>query len=82
VISNVGFLFGKGSLLCKLTNKKVQLSDERISELQKLLKEQLDKEYNDEDARSAALAIIHFIKAKRARQQQFRRPNSLTEEVT
>jgi hypothetical protein len=44
-----------------------RISPERIKELQKLLKEQTGKDYSDEEAQEAGLAIIRFVMAKEAR---------------
>lgn len=41
-----------------------RLSQERIKELQKLLKEQTGRDYTDEEAQEAGLAIIRFVIAK------------------
>jgi hypothetical protein len=48
----------------------VRISPERIKELQKLLKEQTGKDYTDEEAQEAGLAIIRFIMAKEQRRQE------------
>jgi hypothetical protein len=42
----------------------MKLSQERINELKKLLKEQFDLEYTDEQAQEAGLAIMRFVVAK------------------
>ncbi len=42
----------------------VRISPERTKELQKLLKEQTGKEYSDEEAQEAGLAIMRFVVAK------------------
>lgn len=47
-----------------------RISTERIKELQKLLKEQTGKEYTDEEAQEAGLAIMRFIIAKEQRRQE------------
>ena len=44
-----------------------RISPERIKELQKLLKEQTGKDYSDEEAQEAGLAIIRFVIAKQSR---------------
>jgi hypothetical protein len=41
-----------------------RISKERIVELQKLLKEQTGRDYTDEEAQEAGLAIIRFVLAK------------------
>jgi len=41
-----------------------RISPKRIKELQKLLKEQTGKDYSDEEAQEAGLAIIRFVIAK------------------
>ncbi len=48
----------------------VRISPERIKELQKLLKEQTGKDYTDEEAQEAGLAIIRFVIAKEERRQE------------
>jgi hypothetical protein len=45
-----------------------RISPERIKELQKLLKEQTGKDYSDEEAQEAGLAIIRFVLAKEFRE--------------
>ncbi len=47
----------------------VRISPERIKELQRLLKEQTGKEYSDEEAQEAGLAIMRFVIAKEQRSQ-------------
>jgi hypothetical protein len=42
----------------------MRLSQKRIKELQKLLKEQTGRDYTDEEAQEAGLAIIRFVIAK------------------
>jgi hypothetical protein len=44
-----------------------RISPERIKELQKLLKEQTGKDYTEEEAQEAGLAIIRFVIAKESR---------------
>ncbi|HEY4964532.1 MAG TPA: hypothetical protein VIH90_07620 [Candidatus Saccharimonadales bacterium] len=44
-----------------------RISPERIKELQKLLKAQTGKDYSDEEAQEAGLAIIRFVIAKESR---------------
>jgi hypothetical protein len=48
----------------------VRISPERIKELQKFLKEQTGKDYIDEEAQEAGLAIIRFVVAKKLHSQQ------------
>ena len=48
----------------------MRLSKERIKELQKLLKEQTGKDYSDEEAQEAGLAIIRFVIAKEQRNRE------------
>jgi hypothetical protein len=50
----------------------VRLSQERIKALQKLLKEQTGKDYTDEEAQEAGLAIVRFVLAKEKRNQELR----------
>jgi hypothetical protein len=47
----------------------VRISPDRIKELQKLLKEQTGKDYSDEEAQEAGLAIVRFVIAKEDRRQ-------------
>ncbi len=44
-----------------------RISPEHINELQRLLKEQTGKDYTDEEAQEAGLAIIRFVAAKELR---------------
>ena len=46
-----------------------RISPERIKELQKLLKEQTGKDYTDEEAQEAGMAIMHFMIAKESRKK-------------
>lgn len=48
----------------------MRLSQERIKDLQKLLKEQTGKNYTDEEAQEAGLAIMRFVIAKERRRQE------------
>ncbi len=48
----------------------VRISPERIKELQKLLKEQTGKDYTDEEAQEAGLAILRFVVVKERRRQE------------
>ena len=41
-----------------------RISPKRIKELQKLLKEQTGKDYTDEEAQQAGLAIMRFVYVK------------------
>lgn len=52
------------------TQAMVRISPERIKELQKLLKEQTGKDYSDEEAQEAGLAIIRFVIAKERRRHE------------
>lgn len=47
-----------------------RISKEHIKKLQKLLKEQTGRDYTDEEAQEAGLAIMRFVIAKRNRQQE------------
>lgn len=47
-----------------------RISPELIEKLQKLLKEQTGKDYSDEEAQEAGLAIMRFAIAKEQRKQQ------------
>lgn len=48
----------------------MRISQERIKDLQKLLKEQTGKDYTDEEAQEAGLAIMRFVVAKERRRQE------------
>lgn len=48
----------------------MRISPERIKELQKLLKEQTGKDYSDEEAQEAGLAIMRFVLAKEQRTKE------------
>lgn len=48
----------------------IRLSPKRIKELQKLLKEQTGKDYSDEEAQKAGLAIMRFVLAKEQRKHK------------
>lgn len=50
----------------------MRLSQERIRALQKLLKEQFDLDYTDEEAQQAGLAIMRFVVAKELRNQELK----------
>jgi hypothetical protein len=52
------------------TQLMVRISPERIKELQKLLKEQTGKDYTDEEAQEAGLAIMRFVIVKEQRRQE------------
>jgi hypothetical protein len=52
----------------------MRISPERIKELQKLLKEQTGKDYTDEEAQQAGLAIMRFTLAKQRRKQKVDEP--------
>lgn len=47
-----------------------RINPERIKELQKLLKEQTGKDYTDEEAQEAGVAIIRFVLSKEIRKTQ------------
>lgn len=51
----------------------VRLSQERIKALQKLLKEQFNLDYTDEEAQQAGLAIMRFVIAKEQRKQELQK---------
>lgn len=51
----------------------MRLSDQRIKELQALLKELYGVDYTTEQAQEAGLAILRFVLAKTQRQQQLAR---------
>ena len=48
----------------------MRISPERIKELQKLLKERTGKDYTDEEAQEAGMAIMRFVIAKERRRQE------------
>jgi hypothetical protein len=48
----------------------MRLSPQRIKELQVLLKEQTGRDYTDEEAQEAGLAIMRFVIAKAKREQE------------
>jgi hypothetical protein len=48
----------------------VRISTERIKELQRLLKEQTGKDYTDEEAQEAGMAIMRFVLVKEQRRQE------------
>lgn len=62
----------------RYTQIVIRLSPERIKELQKLLKEQTGKDYSDEEAQKAGLAIMRFVMVKEQRkhglEKQHQRP--------
>jgi hypothetical protein len=45
----------------------MRFSDERIKALQELLKEQTGRDYTDEEAQEAGLAIMRFVLSKELR---------------
>ena len=47
----------------------VKLSPKQIKELQKLLKEETGKDYTDEEAQEAGLAIMRFVYTKEQRKR-------------
>jgi len=55
----------------------MRISPERIKELQKLLKEQTGKNYTDEEAQEAGLAITRFTTAKEQSRQKASEPRIL-----
>lgn len=59
-----------------------RISPERIIELQKLLKKQTGKDYTDEEAQEAGLAILRFVVAKEQRRQELggNKPDQATEQ--
>jgi hypothetical protein len=48
----------------------MRLNQKQIKKLQKLLKEQTGKDYTDEEAQQAGLAIMRFVLAKEKRSQE------------
>ena len=48
----------------------VRISPERVKELQKLLNEKTGKDYSDEEAQEAGLAILRFVVVKEQRRQE------------
>jgi hypothetical protein len=48
----------------------VRISPERLQELKKLLKEQTGKDYSDEEAQEAGLAIMRFVVVKENRRKE------------
>ena len=50
-----------------------RISKQRIKELQKILKEQTGKDYTDEEAQEAGLAIMRFVAVKMSRNQELAR---------
>ncbi|HEX7633136.1 MAG TPA: hypothetical protein VF401_02290 [Candidatus Saccharimonadales bacterium] len=52
----------------------MRISPERIKELQKLLKEQTGRDYTDEEAQQAGLAIMQFTLAKEKRKKELDTP--------
>ena len=57
----------------------MRLSDERIKELQKLLKDELGLEYTEEQAQQAGLAIMRFVLAKELRNKELKLENGSVE---
>lgn len=66
----------------KLYSGMVRISPERIKELQKLLKEQAGKDYSDEEAQEAGLAIMRFVIAKEQRRQELSNNHTFTAEIS
>lgn len=61
----------------------MRLSQERIKALQKLLKEQFDLDYTDEEAQQAGLAIMRFVVAKEQHMQELqKKPKEKLEDDT
>jgi hypothetical protein len=56
-----------------------RISPNRIKELQKLLKEQTGKDYTDEEAQEAGLAIIRFVLAKEQRKHELNKRQDKTQ---
>jgi hypothetical protein len=54
----------------------MRLSDERVKELQVLLKELYGVDYTAEQAQEAGLAILRFVLAKTQRRQQLAKKES------
>jgi len=52
-----------------------RISKQRIRELQKLLKEQTGRDYTDEEAQEAGLAIMRFVIVKHERQHRLTCPD-------
>ena len=50
-----------------------RISQELIKELQKLLKEQTGKDYTDEEAQEAGMAIMRFVLVKEQSKRQLQR---------
>lgn len=48
----------------------VKLSPKQIKELEKLLQEETGKDYTDEEAQEAGLAIMRFVYAKMQRERK------------
>lgn len=56
-----------------------RISPDRIKELQKLLKEQAGKDYTEEEAQEAGLAIMRFVLVKEQRRHETnQKPKSKT----
>lgn len=58
----------------------MRLSSERIEILQALLKEQTGKNYTDEQAQEAGLAIMRFVLAKAQRNRQLNKNKEIKNE--
>jgi hypothetical protein len=50
----------------------MRLSDERIKELKRLIKQEFGLDYTDEQAQEAGLAIMRFVLAKEQRKKELR----------
>ena len=48
----------------------IKISPKHIKQLQKLLKDQAGKDYSDEEAQKAGLAIMRFVLAKERRKHK------------
>lgn len=62
--------------ITRYTQTMVRISKKHIKELQKLLKEQTGKDYTDEEAQEAGLAIIRFVLAKERRKYELQKSSS------
>lgn len=60
----------------------VRISPEHIKKLQKLLKEQTGKDYSDEEAQDAGMAIMRFVLTKEQRRQDLtKQPTRITDDA-
>lgn len=60
----------RGILVTAYTHRMVRISHEQIKMLQKILKEQTGRDYTDEEAQEAGIAIMRFVLAKEQRNQK------------